>query len=127
MRILFLDDDLNRHSELDRVIGEKYYVKHVYTAEGAIDALKLDTYDLVMLDHDLGLSHDPDGLDVELGPDGRVVVNWMIGHYADPATRPPVIVHSWNSVRGPEMELMLREAGFSARWASFHKEMLRRI
>lgn len=124
MKILFLDDDQIRHDELILILGAKHELVRVYHAVDAIDKLKTDQYDLVMLDHDLGLIYDEDGIADE-GPDGRVVVRWMIENMKD--NRPPVIVHSWNNQRAPEMEKLLGEAGFQVRRIAFARTWLKEL
>lgn len=52
MKILFLDDDEERHSLFKKHIIEQYDA--AYTVSQAIEFLKNNNYDIVFLDHDLG-------------------------------------------------------------------------
>lgn len=51
MKILFLDDDRNRHYEIRACFGSS--VTHVETVGRALEWLEKETWDVVSLDHDL--------------------------------------------------------------------------
>ena len=91
MKILILDDDLNRH-ELFKLNYAKHELTHVFTAEAAIDALKNNTFDVVCLDHDLGGMQMVDSWGTE--PTGYDVAKWIAMH---PERKPKLIyIHSYN-------------------------------
>ncbi len=100
-RILFLDDDPERHRLIAKRIPE---ARHVHTATEAIDELRAKPWDVVMLDHDL----DQFGA-VDPGT-GEDVVDWVLAH--------PIrfrntlfIIHSHNWIFGPLMLAKLSDAG----------------
>ena len=105
-RVLFLDDDDNRHHGFDQLLI-KAEVTHVYTATQTIDKLlNSPPFDLVCLDHDLdlvSLIKDPgDGMDV-----ARFIA------YELPKEQYPkyVLVHSWNITRAFDMVKMIEQTG----------------
>lgn len=53
-KILFLDDEINRHHSFIRWIATQHTVDYCVTAKQAIERLKENTYDIAFLDHDLG-------------------------------------------------------------------------
>lgn len=100
-RILFLDDDPERH----RLIAQAFpNARHVQTAAEAIRALQNKPWDVVFLDHDL----DQFGA-VNPGT-GEDVVDWVIAH-EERFRHTLFIVHSHNWIFGPVMERKLRAAG----------------
>jgi len=97
IRILFLDDDDERHRAVDRFFAHRgeFEVNHVWTARNAIAALQDRRYFLVCLDHDLEKSHERlIGVPYETG----LVVAERIGFL--PRNRLPawVHVHSHNEI-----------------------------
>jgi hypothetical protein len=95
MKILFLDDDQTRHNFFRDWCQEKGHmdVTHVFTADGAAEALAADTFDLIFLDHDLGEEHY--GAVGEKPGDGTGLARWMSKEWDYPeGTR--IVVHSWN-------------------------------
>jgi len=52
-KILILDDDDNRHEQFAKKYASENLV-HVHTSTDAIDELKINKFDYVFLDHDLG-------------------------------------------------------------------------
>ena len=53
MNILFLDDCGERHTYMDDLISEEHILRHAYNAKEAIEDMKEEMPDLLMLDHDL--------------------------------------------------------------------------
>lgn len=107
-RVLFLDDDEERHEAVRRMADllPQVRIDHVWTAEKARRALDRTRYDLALLDHDLEpLTYAPTP-----GRDGQAVAAFIV---TLPAWRRPrqVVVHSWNPLGAAEMERMLAEAG----------------
>lgn len=93
MKILFLDDNENRHKSFGtKNIGR--LINHVYSAAEAIKALSEESFDIVSLDHDLAYEANmtmPDRGDGS-GYDVAMFISEM-----DPDKRPAtVIIHSWN-------------------------------
>ena len=79
------------------------HVEHYFTAPQAIVALAQTRYDVVSLDHDLGL----DG-----GGNGMHVVDYICA-IKEPERRPGrVMIHTENWVRGSEMMARLRDANY---------------
>lgn len=97
MKILFLDDDRNRHAYFQReTIGQD--VRHVETAAAAIAALeKHGPFDVACLDHDLGGEQM-----APLGTAGHglEVARWLAAH---PHTAENVVIHSYNPVGAQAM------------------------
>ena len=112
MKILILDDDMNRHQLFDKNYAIHELV-HVQTAQEAIDQLKVNTFDVVFLDHDLG------GLQmVESGgkePTGYDVAKWIA---MNPERKPKqVFVHSLNPVGSQNIKNVLPSSIlFPAAW-----------
>jgi CheY-like chemotaxis protein len=108
MRILFLDDNEERHKAFMRAnIGNN--VDHVWSAREAIEAIDLnEPYDVASLDHDLDWKAQAGMRPLE--ETGMVVAH----HIASmPKERQPrqVIVHSFNPVGGKNMFDLLVSAG----------------
>lgn len=113
MKILFLDDDEQRHSHYQKVsIGHE--VRHVRTALAAIAALrKLGPYDVADLDHDLGGQHM---VSFENKGHGGEVARYIAEH---PETVKRVIVHSYNEPAAMKMCSLLRQANVDVTWYPF--------
>ena len=92
---LFLDDCVDRQA----LFAEKYpHATIVATAEEAISMLKLHTFQVVWLDHDLG---DEIYVSSERADTGMEVVRWIVEH------RPAVenfVVHTLNHDAGPMVQ-----------------------
>jgi hypothetical protein len=109
LRVLCLDDDM------ERVIAYRYRLdqtdfKHVPSAKLCIRALSQEPWDVVLLDHDLGLSlgeidHDPGcGMDVVLHLERDDLTKWAETLF---------IVHSLNGECAPVMFERLHNAGLT--------------
>lgn len=112
MKILFLDDDAERHARF-KVAHIGIEVTYASSAMEAIDALKAICFDEAYLDHDLGGEksqmtlppwHEGSGYDV------AVYISTL------PEDRRPykVVIHSYNPAGAERMEKVLRpckEAG----------------
>ena len=114
MRVLFLDDDSERHKTFARLsVGHE--VTHVSTANEAISALKSHHFDLASLHHDLGGRIFVDSNDEETG---YAVVKELTA--LDPDFYPrAVIVHSYNPAGVERMLAHLGAHGISARAMPF--------
>jgi CheY-like chemotaxis protein len=117
MRILFLDDDPERHAlfnqALDMSMQEQVWA--VYDVAGAIDALEEGSpFDIAFLDHDL---------------DGRIYVQESEGtgtevaqHITtlEPADRPGlIVVHSFNPAGASRMLKILQAQNCNAQYYPF--------
>jgi CheY-like chemotaxis protein len=112
MKILILDDDLGRHQYFAKNYAIHELV-HVTTAQEAIDQLKVNTFDVVFLDHDLGGM-----VMVESGgkePTGYDVAKWLS---ENPNRQPKrVFVHSMNPVGSQNIKNVLPSSIlFPAAW-----------
>lgn len=113
MKILFLDDNLERHKKF-RQTSIGCTVDFAADADTILDFLKSDPieYNMIFLDHDLAAEHENKILaDVK---DGRYVVKQMIEmglHELISSTL--IVIHSLNQVGSKEMENLLTEAGFT--------------
>ncbi len=113
MKILFLDDDERRLDTARRIYQREHDLHMVTTAKAAIEALQKETFDTVMLDHDLEGEFFVESSRKDCGME---VVRWMVEN------RPVVgnvIVHSWNQRAGMEMTDLLKEAGFNVEYTPF--------
>lgn len=113
MKILFLDDYLERYERMAEVCDSAV---HVETVPETIELLRTARWDVVCLDHDLGGETfvDPSRPDC-----GMAVVRWMVEH------RPAVgrvIVHSANFESAPIMRDALAAAGYAVEWIPFASE-----
>lgn len=92
MRILFLDDNPNRHRQfLMQTIG--CIVTQVWTARECIDAfLANEPFDLVCLDHDLGGKTYQE----EKENSGTEVAEWIRHKLPKDKYPKKIIIHSWN-------------------------------
>jgi CheY-like chemotaxis protein len=94
-----LDDDDARHAVFSRILPD-CEVTHVYTAREACKSLvESAPFDLVCLDHDLGMfDRRPDVGFVPYFDDGTGTdVAEFIAHYLSPEKYPrKILIHSWN-------------------------------
>jgi hypothetical protein len=128
VKILILDDMLGRHQAYrKRYAGHD--LTHVETAQVACMALDQRRFDLAHLDHDLRAEHYNDFNQGKLGGvkevnqsgTGMDVVDFICRQKVTDRPR-RVIVHSWNSVRAPEMVRRLQEHGVEATWEMFRPD-----
>lgn len=111
VRLLFLDDDAERHRVVALQCGAHVTVEHVTTVDEAINALNQGSFDIVSLDHDLD--------DTDAANTGMAVAQYIALHL-EPARRPPfVIVHSVNPDGARAMEATLTEAGIKTLRVAF--------
>jgi len=102
MNILILDDDQDRHIGFNTaLIPQGHKLTSVYTAKECIEKLTNNTYDMVLLDHDLGGEVYVDsGLNT-----GWEVAKWL---YDNPDKKPErVIIHSYNPVGAHNMKNLI--------------------
>ena len=110
MRVLFLDDDPERHAEFMELRPDAV---RVWTADEAMAALASERFDLVYLDRDL---YDHGALERGIylargqRDSGETVATFIASQPAD--ARPArVIVHSWNDDGAARMVATLKTAG----------------
>lgn len=110
MRVLFLDDDKQRHKDFrSRTIG--LVVDQAYTAQEAIDYLKKNQYDAIFLDHDLNYETNNQLNDDE--EDGRFVAKYLATQY-ERCKASLIVIHSLNFRGACEMREILMEGGFAS-------------
>jgi CheY-like chemotaxis protein len=113
-RILFLDDDTRRTAEfLARFGDDQYEITTVETADECIARLAGGTFDLVLLDHDLGGEIFCDSSREDCGME---VVRWL---KRNGGSHGAFIIHTMNPVAGAAMYLDLKAIGFQVVQASF--------
>ena len=106
MRVLVVEDEDYRKEWFRKQYPEAIIVTH---PDKAIAALLERQWDLLYLDHDLGLEPR----------NGRDVAKWLVRErLAQPDIR--IVVHSVNVVSGPKIERELREGGRRAEWRPFY-------
>lgn len=107
MKILFLDDSLNRHKSFAKIFDDEFNeVFYVETASDAIDVLSKIQFDSIFLDHDLGGTYfAPSGDDT-----GYEVAEWISENIE---YKPIIIIHSMNPVGAVKMKDKLSGCGFN--------------
>ena len=113
-QVLFLDDD---HQRIDairaRLASVRCDLTVVETADECIARLRANSYDLVMLDHDLGGETFCDSSREDCGME---VVRWLKGNRGDHKF---FIVHTMNAVAAAGMYLDLSAMGYPVEQAPF--------
>jgi CheY-like chemotaxis protein len=121
MRILFLDNDPERHSAFDRWLGGAYEVQHVYTVEDAIEALTVERFDIVSLDCDLDSQVTSAGGAPRITvPTGQEVAAFVAGMSERPGL---VVIHSHNEAGAARMLSLLGGAALLMPFALLDKTM----
>jgi CheY-like chemotaxis protein len=115
MRILFLDDMRVRHDSFDLQLQQTgLHAVQAWTGEQAIELLRREGFDAVLLDHDLGEEHYAEHRAGERAPsrlaDGTTVADFVAQLPVE--LRPRVaIIHSWNRYGANRMANVLYCAG----------------
>ena len=122
MRVLFLDDDAERHTRFARaLVGTNKVVTYVWNYEEALDALRGPRFDLAHLDHDLSFEQQEacvQGTEPPRERSGTDVADYISNMSED--TRPYMcIIHSFNPVGAQRMASILRGAGIQVIVAPF--------
>lgn len=108
MRVLFLDDDKQRHAIFLEWCAEFDIVPdRVFDADAAADALKKSVYDVCFLDHDLAEEHY--GALGEKKGDGTALVRWMVADGNRHLIPKLIVVHSYNPDGAKRMLNLLLE------------------
>lgn len=116
MKILFLDDNLNRHRAFKHRFNDpEIALTAVETAEDCIKALRKETFDMVFLDHDLGGETYTESSRADTGME---VVRWIEEHKPKIGE---VIVHSLNPVGASAMSGGLDRSGYAVQKIPFTK------
>jgi hypothetical protein len=108
MRFLILDDDASRHEGFDFLLpGHK--VVHAYSYTDFVAAAKSQTFDIICLDHDLGIEVDGEQM-IDNGQarelTGQDAARWLVDnpqHFPD-----SILVHSHNPVGAAAIADILR-------------------
>lgn len=129
MRIFILEDDPQR-----MLLFREAFVQHDVTHAASVEEAKrlwTPVYDVVLLDHDLADVHYEaySNGQVPVEGTGMEFVKWLCEQITDLPTvylnqRTIYIVHSWNTVGGPNMHRALREAGLRAGRDPFGPKMI---
>ena len=117
MKILILEDDGERIFKFkQKLIGHEA----IFTdkPKEAIELLKQNDYDYIMLDHDMGIKFEQPGEDT-----GYEVALW-ISQNPDKAPR-HILIHSMNNVGAAAMMLVLGRVGIKASYIPCLWEKLR--
>lgn len=106
MKVLFLDDNLERHKEFAKGFGDdSNEIWYVETASDAIEVLNEIKFDSIFLDHDLGGEYfvpSGDGT-------GYEVAEWLSENLD---YNPIIIIHSMNPSGAVNMKNKLSGCGF---------------
>ena len=105
MKVLFLDDSIERHRAM-RINSLGANVDFVFNAEEALNLLKKNSYEMIMLDHDLGGEDEN-----KIVPDGYYVASYMARNMPQ-HKETPIIIHSLNGAGAERMKLVLDKAGY---------------
>jgi hypothetical protein len=119
-KVLFLDDDENRHKKFKRLCSATR-IYHTKTARETIEKLQsLIAMDVelteIWLDHDLGGETYADSGREDTGME---VVRWLCTN-PKPELKCPIYVHSLNNVAAPNMVSNLLRAGYQSEWIPFN-------
>lgn len=120
MKVLFLDDNPERHRAMDEIYQPKHEVFHCYTLNDFVGALEnVDHFDVVSLDHDLNdfetesLAHDGSeatGLDA---------CGFLVREHIRVKLPRCIMVHSVNPCVAHNMRAFLQGRGFAVNWVPF--------
>jgi hypothetical protein len=117
MRLLFLDDDPQRHWYF-RTQTTGHTVYHCYSVRECVEALtRLERFDVVYLDHDLDpyatMGFDP------LEDTGEVAAKFIAQHLSKDRMPKEIIVHSWNDYGSGRMLAALKNLPVELRRVPF--------
>lgn len=108
MKILFFDDDAQRHDlflaslQQPRSDAETYHAYSIRQAWGILDANRLEPFDYAFLDHDMGPMFETDPWKT-----GEAVARFIAGLV--PSERPrKIVLHSFNPDGARRMAVTLR-------------------
>ena len=114
VKILFLDDDKERHELFDAAHDkETFEITHVWNLGQLIEWLSKDKFDMFYLDHDLNDFTGPPtygGRASEIT--GTDVAKWLAQNLPEDKRPDRIIIHSWNPDGARRMQGILDDAGF---------------
>lgn len=120
-RILFLDDDHRRIATFRELIeGVECDLMIVETADTCIASLAAGSFDVVLLDHDLGGEIYCNSAREDCGME---VVRWLSANRAEHGA---FIVHTHNEVAGAAMYIALSSMGYPVTYVMFGSEEFHR-
>ncbi len=114
MRILFMDDDEQRHKLFEKLVSAYkpgWEVTYAFTSQQAEDACRVHRFDIAFLDHDMGRESDHNGsmFATEILSSDR--------HYLPER----VVVHSSNPDGANNMVSKFRSAGIPSCWTMLYE------
>lgn len=120
MRILFVDDNAERHFIFKEWLQERedIFVDYVFTYEYACDKI-LEEYDVLCLDHDLSIEDQmctPGGITKE--KTGSDLATFIVNHL-DYIKKPVCIVHSYNPLGAKRMLEIFKDKDIHAIYVPF--------
>ena len=118
LRVLFLDDDPDRHTEFRRTVRDNIEVVYVWNVQQAKEALDGSAFDAAFLDHDLSDFASPDMYGYS---DAELTGQHVARHIAlMPEDKiPDITIHSWNPDGAKRMKEILADAGIRCRLKPF--------
>lgn len=118
MKLLFLDDNPDRHFLIDRALGHQHQIIHTYTAMEVVKAVRDHTYiSLALLDYDLG-PHKINGLQI---------VNYLYFHLPANQWFGRIISHTRNHHNGLQLVSRASKWGMQATYQPFSAALLRSL
>lgn len=116
MRILIVDDDMERHAGFDSMLPQHDLV-HVKNARDAFKSISSitadDKFDAMFLDHDLGELQPPQFIKDDYGAGGTRELNGndvarRVAELPAPLRPKYVLIHSWNPSGAENMNATLQ-------------------
>jgi len=107
MRILILDDDAVRHEGFDKILAG-HEISHAYTYGEFVGLAKSQSFDMVCLDHDLGLETQPDTVTDEHTSrelNGQDAAKWLVDNQKNCPNS--ILIHSHNPAGAESMRRIL--------------------
>lgn len=109
MRILILDDDLQRHAGF-KSLFQGHQLSHAFTYSEFVSAINSEEFDLICLDYDLHIKHRPDVVVDGKGIrplNGADVAAWILANYEKCPDN--ILIHSMNPDGALQMSSMLKD------------------
>lgn len=111
-RVLFLDDDEERHKLVEKyTIGRDMNITHVWNFDQAVQELQDKVFDAAWLDHDLCIEDQMCNPYDSKEKNGTALANWMRDNLPIERWPTTIIVHSFNGPGAREMLKIFVEAG----------------
>ena len=107
-KLLFLDDDANRHKRFNEAFSKGAHVSHVWTADQCCRALASGVkWHTLFLDHDLQDFCSDEGWARRMAGCGMDVVHFIEDDLPKELIPEHILIHSWNDTKAPIMEAKL--------------------